>query len=135
MHQTNRQAIDKLLNIIEDSLCAMDDRELDLLLQGKGRLQFTATSVADERSETKPHLEEAARETAKQLADAETRDAARAVIASIDRPRRREFLLLIAQASGVRVGSKDSIARIEQRLIQAIVGSKLRSRAFKEVPF
>ena len=135
MHQTNKQVIDKLLNILGNSLRAMDDRELDLLLQGKGTLRFTPTSPANEQLEPEPHLWEAAMEIAKQLAGVETREAAREVITSIDRPRRRGFLLLIAQAAGVRVGSRDSIARIEQKLIQSTVGSKLRSRAFREVSF
>ena len=135
MHPKNRYAIDKLLEAIVDCLRAMDDREIDLLLHGKGTLSFTAESAADQKPEPDLHLEEAARETAKRLANANTRDSAREIIGSIDHPRRREFLVLIAKASDVRVGSKDSIARIENKLIEAVVGSKLRSRAFKEVPF
>ena len=68
-----------------------------------------------------------------QLAKAETREAARELFASIDRPRKRDFLVRVAQACGVRTSTKDSIARIEQKLIQATVGLKLRSKAFKEV--
>ena len=135
MSEMNRPTIGKLLKAFGDSLHAMDDRELDLLLQGKGMLSFTPAPRTGDRPETDARVLEAAREAARRLTKVDSREAAREVLASINHPRRREFLLLIAQASSIRVGSRDSVARIEQKLIQAIVGSKLRTRAFKEVAF
>lgn len=135
VRQIDRQSLSRLMEIFADSLGTMDDRELHLLLQGKGTLAFTPIPVGRKPSEPKPDFRDTAEEIARQLKEADSRQVAKEIIASIDHPQRRDFLLLVAQVAGVRVASKDSIARIEQKLIQFIVGSKLRSRAFKEVAF
>ena len=135
MQETKRQTIDNLLKAIGDCLHEMDDREFDLLLQGKGTLRFTPMPTRVNKQVFDPDLYNDAKEIARQLRGADSRDAAREVIASIKHRRRRDYLVLVARASGVRVGSKDSIANIEHKLIEALVGSKLRSRAFREVAF
>ena len=45
------------------------------------------------------------------------------------------FLLQLAKSCGVRVESKDSIALIEQKLVENVVGARLDSEAIKKVAF
>ena len=135
MNRTNRQAIGKLFKVIGDSLLAMDDHEFDLVLQGKGVLRFTPLPEPTKKRVFEAIIQPDAAEIAEKLRDAETREDAQIVISSIKHRPRKEFLFHVARATDVHVESRDSIAKIEHKLIEATVGAKLRSRAFKEVPF
>lgn len=135
MSDMDRKTLGKLLRAVGDSLQTMNDREFELLLQGKGTLRFTPTKGTVIKPEVEQHLSTDAAEVARQLENADSRETAKDVISMIKHRRRKEFLLLVAQKSGVHVEKRDSIARIEQKLIETIVGSKLRTQAFKEVAF
>ena len=135
MHPSNRWTVNRLIDIMADSLRTMTDQELELLLHGKGKLGFISATRMDKDPEPDRDLMDAAKEIADQLAQVDSREAAKELLASIEQPRMRDFLVRVAQTVGVRIGAKDSVARIEQKLIQATIGSKLRSRAFKEVSF
>jgi hypothetical protein len=135
MSDMDRKTLSKLLRAMGDSLQTMNDREFDLLLQGKGTLKFTPTKGTVIKPEVEQNLSTDVAEVARQLENADSRETAKDVISMIKHRRRKEFLLLVAQKSGVHVEKRDSIARIEQKLIETIVGSKLRTQAFKEVAF
>ena len=114
----------------------MDDREFDLLIQGKARLSI----VEKHKTKKAPILDDSCldgiiSETAQKLIAAESREAAARLLASINQPRKKDFLLLLAKTCGVRVESKDSIARIEQKLVENVVGARLDSEAIKKVAF
>ena len=131
-----KQTIAKLLAAFADALDSMDDREFDLLIQGKAKLRL----VKDQKSRSKPPLDvscldKTVSEFAIKLNAAESREVARDLLNSIKQPRRRDFLVLLAKSCGVSVRSKDSIAVIERTLIENTVGSKLRSEAIKNVAF
>ncbi len=138
MHDTKR-IMSGLLVAVADALNSMDDREFDLLIRGEGNLRFVAASKNGLKNGKRliidSHIESVVNEVAQKLSDADSRESAESLIASIDQPRRKDFLILLAKASGVRVESKDTIARLERKLIETVVGSKLRSKAFKEVAF
>ena len=134
MRRADRQTVNRLLDIISDSLHEMNDIELELLLDGKGKLGFISART-DNGSDAERDLMIEVKRIAEQLDQVETREAAKELLASIDRPRKRDFLVRVAQASGIRITTKDSIVRIEQKLIQATVGLRLRSKAFNEVSF
>ena len=135
MSDMNRQTLGKLLKAMGDSLQAMNDKEFDLLLQGKGTLRFTPAREITHKSDVEHYLSADADEVARQLDNANSREAAKGVLSAIKHRRRKDFLLLVAQKSDVHVEKRDSIAKIEQKLIETIVGSKLRTQAFKEVAF
>ena len=135
MSDMDRKTLGKLLRAMGDSLQTMNDREFELLLQGKGTLRFTPTKGTVIKPEVEQNLSTDAAKVARQLENADSRETAKDVISMIKHRRRKEFLLLVAQKSGVHVEKRDSIARIEQKLIETIVGSKLRTQAFKEVAF
>ena len=135
MRLTDRRTLNRLLDIISDSLRELNDLELEFLLDGKGKLGFISTSGTHSGSDADQDLMIEVKQVAERLGKIETREAARELFASIDRPRKRDFLVRVAQASDVRTSTKDSIAKIEHKLIEATVGLKLRSKAFKEVSF
>lgn len=135
MNKTNRQTIGKLFKVIGDSLLSMDDHEFDLMIRGKGILRFTPVSEPTKKRVVESQVHHDAVEIAKKLRAAETREDANIVISSIRHRPKKEFLSHVARAADVHVESRDSIAKIEHKLIEATVGAKLRSRAFKEVPF
>ena len=128
--------IAKLLVAFADAMDSMDDREFDLLIQGKAKLRLVEEKPEQEKNrEADACLDHEVAELAQKLNEVETRESAESLLASINHPRRRLFLLLLARACGVTVGSKDRIARIEQKLVEDVVGSKLRSQAIRKVAF
>ncbi len=132
----SKQTIASLLVAFADAMNSMNDREFDLLIAGKARLRLVENQRESKKKPTEDGcLDQAVADIAQKLNDAESREAAERLIASIDQPRRKHFLLLLSLSCGVNVGSKDSIARIEQKLIENVVGSKLRSQAIKKVAF
>ena len=135
MPSANARTAERLLDIMAEALRALSERELQLLLDGKGKLVFISAGGDGGDEDVETALTDAAREVAKQLAEIESREAAEDLIAAIEHPRRRDVLVRAAQLSRVRVGTKDSAARIGHKLIDATVGARLRSRAFREVPF
>ena len=131
----SKQTIAKLLVAFADALNSMDDREFALLIQGKARLRLFEERKTAKKPLADSCLDEAISELVQNLNSARSREDAESLIASIDQPRRRDFLVLLAKACGVSVGSKDSITRIEQMLIENVVGARLRSEAIKNVAF
>ncbi len=132
----SKQTISRLLSAFADALDSMDEREFDFLIRGEARL-----CVVEKRKIKKAPplndscLDGAITEIGQKLSTAESRESAASLLASINQPRRRDFLLLLAKSCGVRVESKDSIARIEQKLIENVVGSRLDSEAIRKVAF
>ena len=144
------------LAVVFDGLNSMDDSELEMLIQGKGNLRFVPTAERGEvarkpksddsqllpsngenrMGEAKLQLE--VDEAARLLNEANSREEAKNLIASINVPKgkgRKDFLIRLAKACAVQVESRDAIARIEQKLVEKTVGAKLRSKAFREVAF
>jgi hypothetical protein len=134
VHDT-KETISRVLKTFAAALDSMDERQFDLLIRGEGNLRFAAVSRNGKRPAVDAQLGNEVNEVAAKLKEAESREAAERLLASIDHPKRRDFLVLVAEATGVVLGSKDTIKRIEKKLVETVVGSKLRSKAFKEVAF
>ncbi|MCY3898811.1 MAG: hypothetical protein OXF86_09590 [Caldilineaceae bacterium] len=125
----------KFLIAVADALNSMDSREFELLLDGKAKLRIAENRKTEKRILDDSNLNKAVNELAERLKNADSRGAAKRVIASISHSRKREFLVLLAEACDIRVMSKDTIGTIEQKLIESVVGSKLRSKAIRKVDF
>lgn len=126
----------KLLSIVFDVLGSMDDREIDLLIQGKATLRVVEKNRSKKAMPIDDScLDEAISDIAQKLSVAESRASAENLLASINQPRRKDFLLRLAKTCGVRVESKDSIAIIERKLVENVVGTRLDSEAIKKVAF
>ena len=131
----SRQTIARLLAAFANALDSMSDREYDLLIQGKATLGIVKERKPKKKLQDDSCLDEEISELVQKLHDAESREVAKSLLASIDHPKRKEFLIRLARACKVRVTPKDNIAKIEQKLVENVVGSKLRSQAIRKVPF
>ena len=130
------QTMSKLFSVVFDAISAMDDREIDLLIRGKATLHIAEKSrIKKAASLDDSFLDAAISETAQMLNAAESREVAVDLLASIDQPRKKDFLILLAKSCGVRVESRDSIARIERKLVENVVGVRLDSEAIRKVAF
>ena len=126
----------KLLSIVFDILGSMDDQEIDLLIQGKATLRVVENNRSKKATPIDDScLDEAISSMAQKLSAADSRASAENLLASINQPRRKDFLLRLAKTCGVRVESKDSIAIIERKLVENVVGARLDSEAIKKVAF
>ena len=137
MHEL-KQAIAKISFAFADAIDSMDDSEFELLVQGKAKLRVIKHQEPKKAAKKlfgDLDLDVAVSELAQKLNLAESREIARDLLASINQPRRKDFLLRLAKSCGVRVESKDSIARIEQKLVENVVGARLDSEAIKKVAF
>lgn len=130
----SRQTVAGLLAAFARALDSMSDREYDLLIQGKATLGIVEERKQRGKRQDDSLLDEGISDLAQKLHDAESREVAKNLLASIDHPKRREFLIHLAEACKVRVTSKDNIARIEEKLVENVVGSRLRSEAIRNVP-
>ena len=131
----SKDNIAKLLQALADALNSMDAREFDQLMQGKAKLRIAKDRNFSKKSVPDSTMDKAVSDFVQKLKAADSRESAASLLASINQPRKRAFLNLIAQACGVRSGSKDSIARIEQMLVENVVGSRLDSEAIQKVAF
>ncbi len=131
----SKQTIAKLLSAFAETLNSMDDREFDLFIEGKAKLQLVENHKPRAKSVTGGGDAEFVAELSRKLNDAESREEAERLIASVKHPRRRNLLVLLANACNVDVGAKDNIAIIERKLIENVVGAKLRSQAIQNVAF
>ena len=130
------QTTSKFLSIVFDTLGSMSDREINLLIQGNAVLKVVEKNKTKKAMPLEDScLDESISDIAQRLNAAETREVAESLLASIDQPRRKDFLIILAKSCGVRVESKDSIARIERKLIENVVGVRLDSEAIKKVAF
>ncbi len=130
------QTTSKLFSVIFDTLSSLNDHEIGLLIQGKATLCVVEKNKAKKASPIDDScLDEVISDTARKLNAAESREAAVDLLASINQPRKRDYLLRLARTCGVRVESKDSIAIIERKLVENVVGPRLDSDAIKKVAF
>ena len=130
------QTMSKLFSVVFDTISAMDDREIDLLIRGKATLHVVEKGRARKAAPLDDScLDDAISDTAQKLNAAESRQAAADLLAAIDQPRKKDFLMLLAKSCGVRVESRDNIARIERKLVENVVGVRLDSEAIRKVAF
>lgn len=128
------QTTSKLLSIVLGALSSMEDREIDLLIQGKATLRVVEKNKPKKETPLDDSCsDETISNIARKLKVAESREAAAILLESINQPRRKVFLLNLAKFCGVRVESRDSIPMIERKLIENVVGSRLDSDALKKV--
>jgi hypothetical protein len=130
------QKMSKLFSIVFDALGSMDDHEIDLLTQGKATLRVVEKNKSKKTMPLDDScLDVAISDIAQKLNATESREAAANLLASINQPQKKDFLLLLAKSCGVRVESRDSIVRIEEKLVENVVGARLDSEAMRKVAF
>ncbi len=131
----SKQIIAKLFIAFGETLNSMDDNQFEQFLAGKAKLRLVTTEKRVKDPADEPGMAEAIAEFAKRIHGADSRAEAESLIASIKHPRRKDFLIRLSNSCGVSVRPKDTIAMIEHRLVEGVVGDKLRSNAIKSVAF
>lgn len=131
----SNQEVANLLAAFADAIGSMSDQDFRNLVQGKAKLRLVEVQDTKTQTAGDPCLDEAVAEMAQNLNSAKSREAAKDLLASIQQPSKKQFLLLTARACGVSVTSKDSISKIEEKLVSNVVGAKLRSEAIRKVSF
>ena len=138
----SRQAIANLFAAFADALNAMDDREFDLLIQGKAKLRLVEKGRGKNGRNGKngklldaPPLTESIPELAQKFQASESRAAAAELLAGVSGRRRKEILLLLAKEFSVNATARDNIGLIERRLIENVVGARLDAEAIQKVAF
>ena len=131
---TSAQTIAKILSAFADAMDSMDERQFELLMRGEAKLRIVEEQSGAKKTRSEPMCsDQAVAEVAQKLNEAQSREDAERLIASVTHPRRKSFLISLSKACGVNVTSRDSIARIEQKLIENVVGSRLGSEAIKKL--
>lgn len=141
MDTGNRHMLAKFFMALGRSLDSIDDATFSLVLEGKADFEVRITEIKDDARRDSDSISTStnktvpcfpAQDVAKRLCAAESRDEVDEVIAAISRPRKPK-LVQVAQLLNISIESKDTIDKIERKLIEFTIGAKLSSRSFAEV--
>lgn len=123
----------RLLRRMAELIEAMDDTEFEDFLGDIRSARPTPKSAGSRRT---PRQEPPAksdsytsREIVNRLQEADTREEGALILEQLHLTRRE--LVAVAHARSVHVTKEDNISRIEQKLIEAIIGSRLNSQAIR----
>lgn len=125
-----------LLMAFADALNEMNDDDFRMLVSGSGRFVFTSVKRASQPAQ-EPDLGQHTSTivgVAQKLREATTREEARQVLNDALPGRRRAELVDLARLLRVHQTKADSIDSIEERIIDSVVGTKIRSRVLQELP-
>ena len=120
-----KHTLAKVLRAIVAAIDGLDEAEVDQLIAGKGRLTFTATEKPRKNSST---LSGDSAAVWQKLNDCKDRDGARQVLSSVAS---RDALASFARVQKIHVTKQDRREDIENKLIEFVVGGKLRTRAIQ----
>ena len=132
----SKQTIARLFSAFADALDSMDEREFEALIQGEAKLRLEEIRKSKSKKSVETPIEkEFVSDLAQRLISAKSREEAENLLASINQPRKKDLLLLLAKACNVSVATRDSIAMIERQLVENVVGAKLDAQAIQKVAF
>lgn len=115
----------KVLRGIAAAIDSLDQEEVDQFIAGKGRLTFTATDKPKKNFST---VWDDSGAVWQKLNDCKDRDEARQVLSSIAR---RDALASFAKMQKIHVTKQDRREDIENKLIEFVIGGKLRTQAIQ----
>jgi hypothetical protein len=123
----------RLLRRMADVIESMDDAELEGFL---GNVQPISRTSKIGGSRRAPRNEPRAKmdphrtsDVVNRLQEARTRDEGASILDQLNLTRRE--LVAVAHARSVHVTKDDNISRIEEKLVEAIIGSRLNSQAIR----
>jgi len=129
----NKREITRLLRVLAETLEDMTIGEYDQLLDGRGRLKFSAfDKKGKERSKgsSKATFEEL-QTLGDQLRETKTREEARELLRKDPRTPRKDNLEQLARLLKVHVNKHDTRATVEDKIVESVIGVKLRSEAIQ----
>jgi len=120
-----KNSMAKVLRILATTIEGMTDEDVELLLAGKGKLTFTP-SEKPKNTHVEPSVDHAALMT--QLNDCRDRDEARYVLHSVAT---KDALMSFAKGQKLYVAKNDRREDIENKIIEFVIGAKLRTEAIQ----
>ncbi len=114
----------KLLRVIAGLFEELNEKQIDDILSGKGRLVYELRN--NTLIEKEPKLINDFEDILKRLGSCKDRDEAREILSSIPN---KETLIAIAKTQKIHVVKNDRREDIENKLIEFIIGAKLRTEA------
>jgi len=114
----------KLFLVIASVIENLSDEEIDNLLSGKATLIYQTLSVSKEEQKTPPKIENDS--VVKELSECEDREAAKEILSKVPN---KETLTSIAKSLKVHIVRYDRREDIENKLIEFVIGAKLRTEA------
>lgn len=131
---TLKREIAALFSALVDTLNGMSDEEFAMLLRREGKLQFAPNGRQRQGKakglENSPDI----KKVAERLLTVTTREAAQEILTSSPKSGRKIYLTKVARMLGVHVTKQDNIDRIAEKLVESVVGSKIRSDAIRTLP-
>ena len=120
-----KNALAKILRTLATTIEGMADEDVELLLAGKGKLTFTP-SEKPKNAHVESSLDHAALMT--RLDDCKDRDEARQVLLSVTT---KDALMSFAKGQKLYVAKSDRREDIENKIIEFVIGAKLRTEAIQ----
>lgn len=116
------------LRVVTRFMSQLSNAEMDALLTGKARLSLDFTRV-DITSEPHPNEAPQLQEIAMLLSEVDSTEAAYAIFGRFDLSRAQ--LEKLARSIDVAVRKEDTGVKLIDKLVEALVGSRLNSRAIR----
>lgn len=117
----------KTLRLLASAIESLDERDLDQLLGGQSKLAFVP---ADKPKPLQPEPTADHVALLAQLNECTERDQARAILSGISN---KESLVSFARTQKVYVAKHDRREDIENKIIEFVVGAKLRTEAIQSL--
>jgi hypothetical protein len=114
----------KMLRVVAGLFEELNEKQIDDILSGKGRLVYELQS--NTLTEKEPKLINDFEDIIKRLSNCEDREEAREILSSVPN---KETLTAIAKTQKIHVVKNDRREDIEDKLIEFIIGAKLRTEA------
>jgi len=136
----NKQEIINLFKVMLKAFDSLDETELDQILKGKGRLEFIDIETRNVQKRGKSTALPKTRLTTEelqslviQLQSSTTREEAAGLLHKDNYALLKESLAKLAQLLGIHVDKSDRRDTLETKIVEFVVGAKLRSAAIKSL--
>ena len=114
----------KLFRVIASVIENLSDDEIDNLLSGKATLIYQALSISKEDQKKLPKIEN--EDIVNKLNECKDREEAKVILSEVPN---KDTLTVIAKSLKVHVVKYDRREDIENKLIEFVIGAKLRTEA------
>lgn len=135
----SKREVSNLLKAVVQALKELDESQYQQLLEGKGRIQFIdleprVTTGKSKKGKAPPKTKLTVEELhvlANQLQTCQTREEARELLYKGDLALLKENLTQLARLLGIHVDKNDRNKTIEDKIVESVVGVRLRSEAIR----
>ena len=138
----SRIEISNLMKAIARALNELDELQYQQLLEGKGRIKFVGLGEAEKRQRSKQKradkislTDSEIQSLATELRKCKTREEALGLLDKDGREILRESLVRLARLLQVYVTKSDRNRTIKDKIVESIVGVRLRTEAIRSLEF